>query len=282
MPQNQLLGSNLSFTIASPVLNSKNFLLFDGGNNPVTPHPISEVSDFLNTLFEYGILIQQVYPQNKNFIYLIQQYENLTNYYNGSNLLKEEFGIGKIVKQSNKFYLEREKAFRYYEFGSYYLLNNDSSPKTFDDSGIYIVSPFVSNNLTDFFVYSNSVLYSNEYKAPSVADLPPSSVFGRLDKIQSLDKNELRSVLTDENIIDAVEQSSDNLTFLCQSLNLAATGARLSSPSIRISPVYNTTNRPTPQRGSIIYNDQTNRFEGYDGTAWRPFAWASGIGPPYT
>ena len=109
-----------------------------------------------------------------------------------------------------------------------------------------------------------------------------STVLGRLGgNVQSLDKTELIELLTQPAIVEIIEQSTDNLTFLCQSLNLAATGARLSSSLIRISPVYNTTNRPSPQRGNIIYNDQTNRFEGYDGTAWQPFAWASGIGPPY-
>jgi hypothetical protein len=258
VPQNKLLGGNLSYAYGTPVPSSTDFLLLE--HNQMTAYAIDDVNAI--TPEE---LIQNVYPSNRDFLYLVQEYEN-------DVLTSEEVGIGEIQKTNSKSLLKRNYALRTYRGSTGYPMSG--IPNFYSDQNFFKITPYIPRSYLNVLVYPNSILCSDYWGGPVGVDLPPSSVLGRLgENIQSLDSNELKTLLPNETIVDAVEQSTDNLTFLCQSLNLAATGARLSSPSIRIPPVYNNTNRPTPQRGSIIYNDQTNHFEGYDGTAWRQLKW---------
>lgn len=278
MPQNKLLGSNASYTYGSLIQNSTDILLLGLGSGSGVQ---TDFTSDLNNLTENSGLLQQIYPENKSFPYVIQQYDNISEFSITSRvLLKEEQGIGKIQKNGNNYYLKRDYPLRYYNGNDYYA--SYGSAVNFLNQGTFIIASFVPSQYNDALFYENSVLCSNEYRGPLCVDLPPSSVLGRInDNIQSLDSNELRQILTDAIVREIIESSTGNYTFLCQTLNLANSNSRLSSAALQARPVYNNSNRPAPQRGSIIYNDQTNRFEGYDGTSWRPFAWASGIGPPY-
>ena len=263
MPQSRLLGSNLSYTYGKVLSNSSDILLADSEEFLYYSPDLSEV------VTQSGLL-QQAYPENREFLYLIQEFNSSES---DRVLISSEMGIGKIQKTSDKYYLKREYAARYYDGVNYYI--SDGNSINFAETSFLVCSSFLPESYLDALVYSNSVLCSNEYNGPVGVDIPPSSILGRLNgNIQSLDKNELRLVLTDENIIDAIEQSSKNLTFLCQSLNLSANGARLSTPSIRVLPSYNNTNRPIAQRGTVIYNDQTNRLEVYNGADWKSIKWA--------
>ena len=270
MPQSRLLGSNLSYTYGKALNNSYDILLANSDQFIAYSPDLSDIAS------QSGLL-QQAYPENREFLYLVQEFDT-----SGTNrlIISSEMGVGKIQKASGNYYLKREYAARYYDGINYYISAGNSV--NFSPNSFLVCSSFLPESYLDALVYSNSVLCSNEYNGPVGVDLPPNTVLGRTSgNIQSLDSNELRSVLTDANITNAVESATGNYTFLCQTLNLSNSNSRLSSAALQARPVYNTSNRPTPQRGSIIYNDQTNRFEGYDGTAWRPFAWASGIGPPY-
>jgi hypothetical protein len=266
VPQNKLLGGNLSYAYGTPVPSSTDFLLLE--HNQMAAYAIDDVNAI--TPEE---LIQNVYPTNRDFLYLVQEYEN-------DVLTSEEVGIGEIQKTNSKSLLKRNYALRTYRGSTGYSMSG--IPNVYFDQNFFKITPYIPRSYLNVLVYPNSILCSDYWGGPVGVDLPPSSVLGRLgENIQSLDSNELRSVLTDANITNAVESATGNYTFLCQTLNLSNSNSRLSSAALQARPVYNTSNRPTPQRGSIIYNDQTNRFEGYDGTAWQPFAWASGIGPPY-
>lgn len=270
MPQSKLLGSAFSYTYATAPSGSSNLLL---ANESQFIAYAPDSSEFASN----SGLLQYVYPENREFLYLVEQYDT-----SGINrkLIFTEMGLGRIQKISGNHYLKRDYAARYYDGNDYYIASG--TPTYFSPSSFLVCSSYLPETYLDVLFYSNSVLCSNQYNGPVGVDLPTNTVLGRTSgNIQSLDANELRSVLTDANITNAVESSTGNYTFLCQTLNLANSNSRLSSAALQARPVYNTSNRPAPQRGSIIYNEQTNRFEGYDGTAWRPFAWASGIGPPY-
>jgi len=269
VPQSKLLGSALSFTYGTPS-GTSDILLYNAAQFvAATP----DLSDFSSS----SGLLQNVYPENKEFLYLIEEYNNsgITR-----QLLFTEMGLGRIQKTGLSYLLKRDYAARYYDGEEYYIASG--TPTYFSPNSFLVCSSYLPETYIDVLFYSNSVLCSNNYNGPVGVDLPNNTVLGRTSgNIQSLDSNELRSVLTDANITNAVESATGNYTFLCQTLNLSNSNSRLSSAALQARPVYNTSNRPTPQRGSIIYNDQTNRFEGYDGTSWKPFAWASGIGPPY-
>lgn len=262
MPLSKITNNGYGLSFASPVENSKDLLLW---NIDESLKIQNEYSDAIHDVD----LLQNIFFPEENFFYKIQCFDSSGP---GRKLICSERGVGEINKRYRKFYLKRELTTHYED--------SDGERKSrgylvdFPKDSFIICFSYIPEKFIDLLIYPNSVLCNNEYRGPVGVDLPPSSVLGRLgESIQSLDSNELKTLLPNETIVDAVEQSTDNLTFLCQSLNLAATGARLSAPLIRVSPVYNNANRPTPQRGNIIYNDQTNCFEGYDGTAWRQLKW---------
>lgn len=270
MPQSRLAGSNLSFTYGKPLSNSTDILLSE----------LNEFASYDNDLSQNAAqenLLQYNYQEDREFLYLVQQFDDSGR---NRNLLYSEFGIGKIQKIETRFYLKRELSVKSYD-GFSISVPISGEPKFLSDQGLIVCSSYIPSEYIETILLPNSVLCS-DLTGPVGVDLPNNTVLGRTSgNIQSLDANELRYVLTDANITNAVESSTGNYTFLCQTLNLANSNSRLSSAALQARPVYNTSNHPAPQRGTIIYNEQTNRFEGYDGTTWREFAWASGIGLPY-
>lgn len=270
MPESRINNTSFALSYAKAAEDTSDLLLME-------LNEINTINNEYKNVLSTGNLLQYSFQENKEFLYVVYRYDS--SYYSRKTTYIET-GVGNIYKIGSKSYLKRISS----------ILHTDDQNKTavsqiplnFSQDDFLIVYNYNPTNYFELFVYPNSVICSNSLNAPVPVDLPPSSVLGRINgNVQSLNSTELRGVLTDANITNAVESSTGNYTFLCQTLNLANSNSRLSSAALQARPVYNTSNRPAPQRGSIIYNEQTNRFEGYDGTDWRPFAWASGIGPPY-
>lgn len=225
-------------------------------------------------LFSQGTLLQDNIEPEKKFLYKIDIYE--PDELNQQVITQYEIGIGKIVIRSGYYYLDR--------ITSLYRYSNQQESRTNSTDFINFinssfpcvtVSPTTITNTNDYFINPNSVLTSSYEYTPSPVVLEEFTLLGRMDgNIQSIDSSELRQILTDANIINAIESSTGNFTFLCQTLNLSNSNSRLSSAALQARPVYNNSNRPVPQRGMIIYNDQTNRIEVYNGTAWKAVKWS--------
>ena len=265
-----MINSGFGASFALPVENSTDILLL----NQLSPSiEITTVgSNYSYEVLVGSGLIPDLYNSNKKFFYKLDANQS---YSYDAKTLYYEIGIGKIIQASGNSYLQREKSIYFYDSNYELELKTQGSIFSFPQDSFLFFRTYTPNNFLDYYNYSDALVFSTGSGLPTILEVEKNSLIGRLqESIQTIDANELREILTDQNIIEAIEQYNQSFSLLCQSFNLVATGARLSAPSIRISPVYNNTNRPTPQRGSIIYNDQTNRFEGYDGTSWRAIKWA--------
>lgn len=233
----------------------------------------------LNLTFDYSFEdiptetnIQSIIPENSLFMYKLE--ERRTQ--NEDPSYKYEIGLGKIKNVGGNLILDRLET-KYYAFAGFEQVVPSSL--FFLDfnfpEGYLLLSSIGTDSVKDYFIENNSVLASIDKNSPSPVVLEEFTLLGRMDgNIQSIDSSELRQILTDGNIINAIESSTGNYTFLCQTLNLSNSNSRLSSAALQARPVYNNSNRPTPQRGMIIYNDQTNRLEVYDGSDWKVIKWA--------
>lgn len=267
MPESALTNKGYGVSFATPVENSKDLLLLSLDESLVIDTDFSLRED---------TLLQNVFSQNESFFYKIECFDKSNP---PKTLLFAERGIGEILLIGGKYYLHRDTVTHFEDAQGE---RSTSSQISFLNNTFIVCYTYTSENIFDLLFYPNSLVCSSSGNTAIPVQLQNNTLLGRLnDSIQSLDIDELRQIFTDAIIRGIIESSTGNYTFLCQTLNLANSNSRLSSAALQARPVYNTSNRPAPQRGSIIYNEQTNRFEGYDGTAWRPFAWASGIGPPY-
>lgn len=146
----------------------------------------------------------------------------------------------KILDRKNHIYFfngeNKTKLDSLYNFSGPYLFLQVSPPPSLDDS----------------LVYENSVLCTSSSGISSVVLLHNDTILGcKNNSLQSIDGNEFIEMFGD-NIPTALE----NKSISCTALNLY---------SIRLLP----SGRPlNPPRGTIIYNDQSNIIEFYNGTSW--------------
>ena len=218
-----------------------------------------------------NILLQSNIPVKRNFFYHI---EELSCKSDKQSCLTREYGFGEINKKGRNLYLKREGVINFFDG----INTIKVTPKCFhiyDKNSILIVKSIVPENYIDIFTYPYSVLCSIEPSTPTPVELEEKTLLGRLDdEIQSIDKDELRSILTDENIISAVSETKDDINLNSKYINLINDNANLVSPVITAKPVHNNSKKPDkPQRGSIIFNTDENCFEGYDGRRWRKLKW---------
>lgn len=105
----------------------------------------------------------------------------------------------------------------------------------------------------DCLAYPNSVISTSVSGVATVVAMQNNTVLGcKDDSLQSLDSDEFSELF-----VDGMIASMAGKNVLCNSININ---------SIRILP---TGSRPLdPLRGTIIYNDQFNTLEFYNGTAW--------------
>lgn len=215
--------------------------------------------------------IETQIPIGENFYYCAEHYDSTKI---DSELLYFEEGFAELYKKRTRYYIKRE-IICYYGSGRSRSNKSRSNPKAFKDfenTGILIVKSLVPKNIFDFFCYPHSVLCSADLFRPCPVELEEQTLLGRLDgRIQSIDSSELRTILGDQNIIDAVESTNKPFSLQSKVVDLVETDSRVTAGILNARPRSNKPARP--QRGSIVYNDKTNRFEGYDGTAWRPLKW---------
>ena len=254
MPQSRMTNNGYGLSIASPVENSKDLILWN------IEQSLKIENEYTSVLQEVKML-QDLFLPEQNFFYKIQCFDSPKP---GRKLIRSERGVGEIYKRYRKFYLKREY--------STHLEDAQGERKSggylvdFPQDGFIVCYSYIPESFLDLLVYPNSVVCSINQHSPTPVELEERTLLGRLDdRIQSIDSNELRAILTDENIIDAVSSSPV--------LNLNSPQARLSTAAIQIRPVYSNSNHPNPLRGTIVYNAESNRFEGFDGANWRPLKW---------
>lgn len=205
----------------------------------------NEYTGLTNLPSGFSILLQDLIPSAQNFFYLIESCDTL-NF--KRNVLTSERGVGQIFFASGSYYLKRDFVNSFNDGTG--EIRKRSSPFNFSNQNI-IITTYIPEAYSDMLIYPYSVLCSIEAGNPASVQLEEKSVLGRLnDTIQSIDKDELREIITDANIVDAVE---DRKYLTLNRLILQPSG------------------RPqSPAQGTIIFNP-SGFFEGYNGSTWITF-----------
>lgn len=184
-----------------------------------------------------------------------------------------ELGIGEIYKKNKNYYFKREYCFEFIENNETRRPRNGKilSLDKFKSHKLFLTesppSHFILALASDY-----SVLCSTNKFVPCPVELQNKTLLGRLDgQIQSIDKSELRKILTDGEIINAVSQNKKTFDFNTRNINMVENKARMSTPYLHLK--YNEDVRP--QRGYLRFNYEDNCFEGYDGKRWRALMWES-------
>lgn len=230
-------------------------------------------NEYTNIINE-DFLLQKCIPVNQNFFYIAEQCDCSSHL---RTVTFYEKGVGELYKKGRKFYLKRERATYFNDSGTGEYPAPPSAFHNFEKDAHIIIKSIIPDQYLDLFAYPYSVLCSIEPYTPTPVELEESSVIGRLnDQVQSIDKDELRQILTDQNIVGAVQDNQDNLLLNSKVVDLVNRESRISTPVIHIKSVHNNSIKPVnPNRGSIIFNDETGNFEGFNGNDWVPLQWGT-------
>lgn len=260
MPKSKTIFNNNCFSVAFPI-NSKDFTLYDDYEQLKKHNDVAADSS-------PELLLQNNFQIGQEFLYKISQLKDRGNLL-PNVCVKYEIGLGKIVK-TGPFVFERiVSLYQYVDDVS--LRTNGSTFLSFKPNDYIKIQAVVPERLEDYFVKDFTVLACNQRFTPTPVELQEKTLLGRLDNtIQSIDAQELRTILTDTNIVDAVESTNKPLSLNSKVVDLVKRDSRVAAAAIQARPVAN---RPEGRRGMIIYNADTNRFEGFDGTKWRGLMW---------
>lgn len=202
----------------------------------VSANVIENSSDIYAAYISEADLVQNNLMPGEEFCYTL---------YQGSAY---EVGFGQVAVSGGYQILNRTNHIFYFDGSNKTRL---LEPYPFDGPRLFLqVSPPPS--LDDSLVYSNSVLCTSLSGISTVVQLQDNTLLGCKDNsIQSIDNAELMEMFGND-IPGTLAGKSVN----CAALNLY---------SIRLLP----SGRPiNPPRGTIIYNDQSNVIEFYNGNSW--------------
>lgn len=192
---------------------------------------------------------------NTNFMYKVEQIG--PDY----NIIKTEEGIGVIVRVEEGLELIRIRT------------NSNRKPSNMYKSETYLrISTCMPTKISDFETPGNSVLVFNQDESITSIPLAPNTFLGRFleDDIRDVPVSDLLEIIPYADILDYIQQQEAQLKLNTRRLDLTNDNATVSAPILRVTPdTYSDTNRPIPQQGMIIYNQDSQTLEYYDGEKWR-------------
>ena len=200
-------------------------------------------------------VVSGVIGVNTNFMYKIEQIG--PDY----NITKTEEGIGTIVRVEEGLELIRIRT------------NSNRKPSNMYKSETYLrISTCMPTKISDFETPGNSVLVFNQDESITSTPLAPNTFLGRFleDDIRDVPVSDLLEIIPYADILDYIQKQEAQLKLNTRRLDLTNENATVSAPILRVTPdTYSDTNRPTPQQGMIIYNQDSQALEYYDGEEWR-------------
>lgn len=192
---------------------------------------------------------------NTHFMYFIEQVDS------DYNVKKTEKGIGVAVKTDDGIELIRIKTF------------DNIKPANMYRSETYLrIGTCMPTKISDFETPGNTVLVFNEDESIISVPLAPNTFLGRFleDDVRAVPVYELLQIIPYADILDYIQKQEAQLKLNTRRLDLTNDNATVSAPILRVTPdTYSDTNRPTPQQGMIIYNQDSQTLEYYDGEKWR-------------
>ena len=113
----------------------------------------------------------------------------------------QEFGVGFVYKKSGTFFLSRDYLFSIIT-KNHGIENINGKPREIKQPSNHklVVTTATPNNYKNLFAIENSVMCCSEQFTPMPVELQNKTVLGRLNNvIQSIDQNELWTILLDDN-----------------------------------------------------------------------------------
>ena len=121
-----------------------------------------------------------------------------------------ETGVGFITKKNKKFIFTRETPlFSGESRDSLFSVDSSAPPYYIGDTKSLVIFSIKPASYDLALSSPHCVITSNQAFSPTPVELEENSLLGRKDnRVQSIDKDELREILTDDSICDAVNQNS--------------------------------------------------------------------------
>ena len=220
------------------------------------------------------ILIKDNMKSLRRFYYRLEQYsEEQPKGYPATDFV--ETGVGFIKKVNEKTIFIRETPLFSGEDKDFLTPTDPNAPpQHLSPQKAVIISSIIPKNYALALSSPHCVITSTEAFSPTPVELEENSLLGRKDdRVQSIDKDQLREILTDDAICDAVINNTKQMALSSVRVNLTKKDSVISSPIIRPFPFYRDEKRPKAQKGSIIFNETTNCLEYFTGEEWRAIVW---------
>ncbi len=199
--------------------------------------------------------ITQVIGLQENFMYKVEQLDN------AHNILQTETGIAQIWEVEEGHELLRLKR------------TDKKRPANMYKPETYLrISTCMPTKVSDFETPGNTVLIFNEDESITSLPLEPNTFLGRFleEDVRAVPAYELLQIIPYADILDYIQKQEAQLKLNTRRLDLTNENATVSASILRVTPdTYSDTNRPTPQQGMIIYNQDSQTLEYYDGEKWR-------------
>jgi hypothetical protein len=212
--------------------------------------------------------ITQLIDKGVNFYYTIEQFDSCRP---DRKMLAFERGIGTLEGKKHRvlrrlFLLENHVEHK---------KNSGVTPEgflQFDDNDLIIIGTYLPDKYIDLYLLPFSVVCATESFRPEPVHIEPSSLLGRTDgDIQSINREELGLILGHEHLIASLAKTTAPILVGSSYFELVGKNSILSSDHLILKP---SPRRPrNREAGSIIFNNKTKCFEGFDGTKWRPLKW---------
>tara|TARA_R110002020_G_scaffold103752_13_gene243165 strand:+ start:1690 stop:2523 length:834 start_codon:yes stop_codon:yes gene_type:complete len=220
------------------------------------------------------ILIRDSMRPGLRFYYRLAQYiSEAGNHYPTPDFM--ETGVGFIEKRKKKVFFIRETPLFSGEDKDHLTPRDPNLPP----NSLPVGFPAIINSVIPTHYYQalsspHCVITSTEAFSPTPVELEENSLLGRKDnRVQSIDKDELREILTDEHICDAVKKNHKQMALSSRRVNLTKENAVISAPILRTFPFYKDNEKPKAQKGAIIFNESSNCLEYFTGEEWRTLMW---------
>ena len=230
---------------------------------------LKEAGSFMyNQILEEDSLRKVIDPE-LNFFYTITSFE-------GSRREKRqtsgEKGIAHIIKEKDKYFLKRTHLYARAREEGLFDASTEDGFSAYDLDDYLIIGCYMPNNFTELFILDNSILCTSEPLTPHPVQLEENCLIGRLDgDVQAIDNKELALILGHEHLIESLLKNDAPILAGSNYFELLSKNSKILANQIIAKP---SKRRPSNrEKGSIIFNEKNNCFEGFDGAKWRPLKW---------
>ena len=211
-------------------------------------------------------------PSGENFFYQIELFNKEVGVDRAVTV--SERGLGIIFPSGSNLHLYRHIVLENQKIGESGLSKSSPFDRTVFDSGDYLaVSSYTPSDYRHMCAGSDSVLCTTTPFQPEPVEIDVSGILGRKsDRLTSLSGKDIGDIIIKSDstfISDIALKTTTPVKWATSKFDLTHKNSLIIANEIRCKE---TRVRPTkPEKGSIIFNSVTNKFEGWNGTEWLPF-----------